>query len=158
MTRRPLNGRQAAAGVASSLWLALGLFLVSGCSQPASVASSTSSHAEQAAKVEKNSSTGIAKITLSEKAISRLDLKTTKVQAGAGGAAIRLPYEALLYDAKGATWVYTNPEPRVYQRQAVTVTRIEGGTVFASAGPSVGTVIVTTAAAELFGAEFDTAH
>lgn len=158
MTRRPSTGRQAAAGAASSLWLVLGLFFVSGCGQPSATASSTSPAAEQAAKIEKNASTGIAKITLSEKAISRLDLKTTTVQAGAGGAAVTLPYDALLYDAKGATWVYTNPEPRVYQRQTVTVTRIDGGTVFASAGPPIGTVIVTTAAAELFGAEFDTAH
>jgi uncharacterized protein YcfL len=156
MTRRPSTGRRAAAGAASSLWLVLGLFFVSGCSSTSSVAAGTA--VEQPAKVEKNASTGIAKITLSEKAIERLDLKTATVQAGSEGAALMLPYEALLYDAKGGTWVYANPEPRVYQRQAVTVTRIEGGTVFASAGPSVGTVIVTTAAAELFGAEFDTAH
>ncbi|MCA4131380.1 hypothetical protein [Arthrobacter sp. M4] len=157
MTRRRLSGRQAAAGVASSAWLVLGLFFLSGCSQSVA-ASSTSSAGEQAAKVEKNATTGIAKITLSEKAINRLDLKTTTVQAGTAGAALTLPYEALLYDAKGATWVYTSPAPRVYQRQAVTVSRIEGNTVFAAAGPPAGTVIVTTAAAELFGAEFDTAH
>ena len=158
MTRRPSTGRQAAAGAASCVWLVIGLSFLSGCSTPPVGASPTSTAAQQAAKVEKNAQTGIAKITLSDKAISRLDLKTTTVQAGAGGAAITLPYEALIYDAKGATWVYTNPEPRVYQRQEVAVTRIEGATVFASAGPSVGTAIVTTAAAELFGAEFDTAH
>ncbi|WP_115790579.1 hypothetical protein [Arthrobacter silvisoli] len=158
MTRRPSTGRQAAAGVASSLWLVLGLFFVSGCGQASVAASSSSSQAEQAAKVEKNATTGIARITLSEKAIARLDLKTTPVRSGTAGAALRLPYDALLYDAKGATWVYTNPEPRVYQRQAVTVTRIDDGTVFASAGPPAGTLVVTRAAAELFGAEFDTAH
>ncbi|MBT2512744.1 hypothetical protein [Arthrobacter sp. ISL-30] len=157
MTRRPSTGRQVVAGAASSLWLVLGLFFVSGCSQTSSVASSPSS-VDQPAKVEKNASTGIAKITLSEKAISRLDLKTATVQPGSGGTTITLPYEALLYDAHGATWVYTNPEPRVYQRHPVAVTRVEGATVLASAGPPVGTVIVTTAAAELFGAEFDTAH
>ncbi|WP_139346540.1 hypothetical protein [Sinomonas mesophila] len=155
MTRRPSTGRQAAAGAASSLWLVLGLFFVSGCGTSSMAADSV---AEPPAKVEKNASTGIAKITLSEKAIDRLDLQTATVQAGSEGVAVTLPYEALLYDAKGGTWVYANPEPRVYQRQAVTVIRIEGGTVFASAGPSVDTVIVTTAAAELFGAEFDTAH
>ena len=155
MTRRPSTGRQAAAGAASSLMLVFGLFFVSGCGTSSFAADPV---AEPPAKVEKNASTGIAKITLSEKAIDRLDLKTATVQAGSEGAALRLPYEALLYDAKGGTWVYANPEPRVYQRQAVTVIRIEGGTVFASAGPSVGTVIVTTAAAELFGAEFDKAH
>lgn len=156
MTRRPSTGRQVAAGAAGSLWLVLGLFFVSGCGQTSSAAPTSS--LEQPAKVEKNASTGIARITLTEKAITRLDLKTATVQPGTAGAAITLPYQALLYDARGATWVYTNPEPRVYQRHAVTVTRIEGDTVFASDGPPPGTVIVTTAAAELFGAEFDTAH
>jgi hypothetical protein len=158
MTRRPSTGRQTAAAAASALWLVLGLFFVSGCGQPTVATSSSSSQGEQAAKVEKNATTGIARITLSEKAIARLDLKTTAVQSGPAGAALRLPYDALLYDAKGATWVYTNPEPRVFQRQAVTVTRIDGSTVFASGGPPPGTLVVTTAAAELFGAEFDTAH
>ena len=69
-----------------------------------------------------------------------------------------VPYAALLYDASGKTWVYTNPAPRVYQRQAVTVAKVEGGMVTATAGPAVGTAVVTVGAAELFGAEFDTAH
>ena len=69
-----------------------------------------------------------------------------------------LPYASLLYDANGKTWVYTNPEERVYQRQAVTVAKVEAGVVTATAGPPAGTAIVTVGAAELFGAEFDTAH
>ena len=69
-----------------------------------------------------------------------------------------MPYAALLYDANGKTWVYSNPAPRVYQRQAVTVSKVEAGVVTASAGPAVGTRIVTVGAAELYGAEFDTAH
>ena len=157
MTHRPSAGRRLAAGAASLAWLALALFFLTGCDR-ASAATSPHPAGEQAAKVEKNASTGIAKITLSERAIGRLDLKTATVGAGAAGAALTLPYDALLYDAAGRTWVYTNPEPRVYQRHEVTVTRIEGGTVFAAAGPAAGTAIVTTAAAELFGAEFDTAH
>ena len=49
-----------------------------------------------------------------------------------------MPYAALLYDASGKTWVYTNPAPRVYQRQPVTVAKVEDGVVTASAGPAVG--------------------
>ena len=107
--------------------------------------------------MEKNAATGIAKLTLTEKGIERLDLKTETVKAGTG-TNVLLPYAALLYDASGKTWVYTNPAPRVYQREPVTVAKVEGGVVTASTGPAVGTTIVTVGAAELFGAEFDTAH
>ena len=67
-----------------------------------------------------------------------------------------LPYASLLYDANGKTWVYTNPAPRVFERQAVTVTKVEAGVVTASAGPAVGTPVVTVGAVELFGTEFNT--
>ena len=71
---------------------------------------------------------------------------------------LSVPYWAVLYDSAGKTWVYTNPEPRVFVRQAITVERIDGATALLSEGPAVGTVVVTTGAEELYGAEFDTAH
>ena len=110
---------------------------------------------EAPAKVEKNADTGIAKLTLTQKGIDRLDLKTEPVTAGAGSE-IKLPYGALMYDANGKTWVYTNPEPRVFERQEIAVSRVEAGVVTATAGPLVGTQVVTVGAAELFGAEFNT--
>ena len=86
-----------------------------------------------------------------------LELLTDTVKPGPEGAGVLLPYAALLYDAQGKTWVYINPEPRVYERKAVTVTKIEAGAVTASDGPRwSGTPVVTVAAAELFGAEFVT--
>ncbi|HEU4666471.1 MAG TPA: hypothetical protein VFS79_02325 [Arthrobacter sp.] len=123
------------------------------CAQSTAQAESVS---EAAAKVEKNATTGIARITLSQRAIERLDLVTDTVKPAPAGAGVLLPYAALLYDAQGKTWVYANPEPRVFERQAVTVSKVEAGVVTASAGPAVGTPVVTVAAAELFGAEFVT--
>ena len=87
--------------------------------------------------------------------LDRLELKTEPVAAGAG-TEIRLPYGALMYDANGKTWVYTNPAPRVFERQEVAVSRVEDGVVTATAGPPAGTQVVTVGAAELFGAEFNT--
>jgi predicted component of type VI protein secretion system len=110
---------------------------------------------EAPAKVEKNATTGIAKLTLTENGIKRIDVKTETVAAGTG-TDVLLPYGALMYDASGKTWVYSNPAPRVYERQAVTVSKVEAGVVTASAGPAVGTAVVTVGAAELFGAEFNT--
>jgi hypothetical protein len=146
-SQKPLRHLPVAAAVCAAL-----LFSLNGCAQPAAVAETA---AEAPATVEKNATTGIARITLSQRAIERLQLSTETVKPAAD-ASVVIPYAALLYDAQGKTWVYANTAPRVYERQAVTVTKVEAGAVTASAGPAVGTAVVTVAAAELFGAEFVT--
>ncbi len=147
-SKRTLRRLPVAAAVCAAL-----LFSLPACAQPAAVAQSAS---EAPATVEKNATTGIARITLSQRAIERLELQTDTVKPGPGGAGFMFPYAALLYDAQGKTWVYINAEPRVFERQSVTVTKVEAGTVTASVGPAVGTPVVTVAGAELFGAEFVT--
>lgn len=147
-SQKPLRRLSAAAAVFAAL-----LFSLSACAEPAAVAESVS---EAPATVEKNAATGIARITLSQRAIERLELRTDTVKPAPDGAGLLVPYGALLYEANGKTWVYTNPAPRVYERQPLTVTKVEAGVVTASAGPAVGTAVVTVAAAELFGAEFNT--
>jgi hypothetical protein len=64
-----------------------------------------------------------------------------------------VPYSAIYYDAKGAAWVYVNPKPYVYERQLVQVERVAGDVAAISEGPPVGTQVVSTGAAMLFGAE-----
>jgi hypothetical protein len=146
-TGRGQRLRQLAAVLAAGLMVGL-----AGCSEPPAEATSV---AEAAIKAE-IPGTDLHKMTLTEKALDRLDLATTKVAAAGGG--LQVPYGALIYDAEGRTWVYTNPEPRVFVRAEVTVDRIDGDVVKLSKGPAAGTVIATTGAAELFGAEFDAAH
>jgi hypothetical protein len=145
---KPMRSLPVAAAVCAAL-----LFSLSACAEPKAAAVSAT---EAPAKVEKNATTGIARITLSERAIERLELRTDTAKPGPDGGGIVLPYAALLYDAQGKTWVYANTAERVYERQAVTVTKVEAGAVTASAGPAAGTVVVTVGAAELFGAEFNT--
>ncbi|MET4135856.1 hypothetical protein [Pseudarthrobacter sp. PvP090] len=128
------------------------VFSVPACAAPSAAPAAVG---EAPAKVEKNAATGIAKLTLTQRGMDRLELKTEPVAAGAG-TEIRLPYGALMYDANGKTWVYTNPAPRVFERQEVAVSRVEDGVVTATAGPPAGTQVVTVGAAELFGAEFNT--
>ena len=152
-SQKPLRRLPLAAAVCAAL-----LGTLPACAATPAASSSSVQLANDPAKVEKNASTGIAKITLNARAVQRLQLKTDTVKPGATGTEVLLPYAALLYDANGKTWVYTNPEERVYQRQAVTVAKVEAGIVTATAGPPAGTAIVTVGAAELFGAEFDTAH
>ncbi|XAS66926.1 hypothetical protein V3C33_15825 [Micrococcaceae bacterium Sec5.7] len=98
-----------------------------------------------------------SRLTLTDKAVERLGMVTAKVTKGSGSD-LQIPYGALIYDASGGTWVYTNPEPRVYIRAAVTVDRITGDVARLRSGPAAGTDVVTVGAAELFGAEFNTAH
>lgn len=64
-----------------------------------------------------------------------------------------VPYSAVYYDAKGATWVYENPRPLVFERRRVTVDTVIDGRAVLSAGPPVGTTVVSVGAPLLYGAE-----
>jgi len=110
----------------------------------------------EAATLEEVEGQDISRITLTDKAVARLGLTTAVVEAVEGK--LQVPYSALIYDAGGGTWVYTNPEPLVFVRAPVAVERIEAPIVKLASGPQPGTRIVTVGAAELLGAELDTAH
>jgi hypothetical protein len=64
-----------------------------------------------------------------------------------------IPYSAVIYGVEGETWVYLNPEPLVYVRQAIVIDYIEGDQVYLLEGPELGSTVVTMGVAELFGAE-----
>jgi len=72
---------------------------------------------------------------------------------GSGTSQKIVPYAAVIYDVKGATWVYTNPEPLAFVRQSISVDYIKGDLAFLTEGPSAGTNVVTVGGAELYGAE-----
>jgi hypothetical protein len=145
--------RRGASGVLATLALAGGAFALTGCAQVTS--DGTAAGREPVVKEEVGNS-DLHRLTLTPQAIERLGLTTAEVEEGRDGTTV--PYAALIYDSRGDTWVYTNPEPRVFVRAAVGVDRIEGDTVHLTDGPEPGTIVVTLGAAELFGAEFDTAH
>jgi hypothetical protein len=109
-------------------------------------------------KVEKIPDTDLKRMTLEPTAAERIGIQTHAVDAPPAGtteaASLTVPYGAVLYDAKGATFVYTNPEPRVFLRHPITVDRVDGPTALLSAGPPLGTQVVTVGGAELAGIEF----
>lgn len=72
---------------------------------------------------------------------------------GAGVSHRLIPYSALVYDVKGATWVYVRLAPNVFQRQKVTVDYIKGAQAHLLDGPAVGTPVVSQGVAEIYGAE-----
>jgi hypothetical protein len=112
------------------------------------------------ANVELIAGTELHKVTLTRRAAERLDIKTDQVQELVISGVKRkvVPYGSVLYDAHGDTWVYTNPEPLVFVRHAISVDYISGDRAVLSQGPPAGTAVVTVGAAELFGAEFEIGH
>lgn len=69
-----------------------------------------------------------------------------------------VPYSAVLYDARGGTWVYTSPEPLVFVRHPIRIESIEGDQAVLSEGPSVGMAVVAVGVAEVYGTEFEVGH
>ena len=112
------------------------------------------------AKVEHVEGAEVSRLTLTAKAAERLGIETKPVLAGKIGGAARwvIPYSAVLYDAKGDTWVYANPEPLAYMRERVTVAYIQGDQAVLTDGPPEGTPVVSVGAAELYGTEFGVGH
>lgn len=96
---------------------------------------------------------GVKPVTFTEDGAVRVGLRTAEVLAA--GALTEIPYEALLYDRVGKTWVYTVPQPLRFVREPVVVDRIEGNRVLLAGGPPAGTPVVTTGMTEVWGAELD---
>ena len=150
------NGGQWAA--VAALVLSVGL---TGCGASRTT---TSASSEQPAQVETISGKNVKQVTLTDQAVKRLGIETTTVAAAsqdAAGAApaapmTTVPYSSVIYSADGAAWVYTVPSPRTYIREKVVVANVggDGGSVaWLSAGPAVGTAVVTVGVSELYGAE-----
>jgi len=117
------------------------------------------------AHVEHKEGEAISKMTLTEKAMERLDVQTTpvldsKIEGAPEGEGARtvVPYSALIYFADGTAHVYTSPEKNVFVREPVEVDYIEGDTVVLKKGPAAGTLVATVAAAELLGTEVGVGH
>jgi len=111
--------------------------------------------AEPAVTVEKIAGTDLERLTLSPRAAARLGIETAAVSEEdvAGEQRLVIPYAAVLYDEKGNAWAYTNPQALVFIRAAITVEIIASDRAILTAGPAVGTRVVTVGVAELHGVE-----
>jgi len=112
------------------------------------------------AKLEESGTEGIMKVTLEARAAERIGIQTAPVLEEMVGSSRQLvvPYGAIMYDAKGGTWTFTNPQPLVFVRHKIVVDHVDGDRVILSEGPSAGTVVVTVGASELMGAEHKYGH
>jgi len=96
--------------------------------------------------------TDLNRVILTADAAKRLDIQTVTVRDG-GTQGTVIPYDAVLYEANGNTWVYVSLEPLVFVRQAIVIDHIKGNEAFLSVGPDSGSMVVTLGAAELYGSE-----
>ena len=106
---------------------------------------------EKAAKVEKLDG-GRHKVVLVEEAAKRLGIETAEVASLPTGRE-SVPYSAVIYDAEGHSWVFTNHEALSYIKAPITIDRIDGDRAILAEGPPVGTAVVSQGAEELFGVE-----
>ena len=97
----------------------------------------------------------VARLQLTGQAIQRLGIVVQPVRAAPAAKGEVIPYSAVVYDTDGSTWAYTNTAARIYVRQPITIAAIQGDVALLSAGPPVGTEVVTVGAAELLGTEYD---
>jgi len=131
--------------------LILAALQLEACGQTASVTTTKI----QPATVEKIAETGLNRLVLTEKAAQRLAIQTTPVREEQVNGTQRkvIPYAAVIYDLKGATWTYTSPAPLTFVREAITVDYIEGDKVVLVDGPAAGTAVVTVGVPELYGTD-----
>ena len=116
-------------------------------------------HFEHPSSVEEIEGSEFSRVILTEKAIERIDLQTGIVEeVRLSPPRLTTPYASLIYGPHGETWVYTMPEPRTFIRATVVVDYIEGDLAVLKSGPPPGTIVVTVAAAEVYGSEFEVGH
>ncbi len=145
-----------------NLWIVLGLIAVvpelAGCQKH----STAKAEHEHPSKVEHIDGSDISRVTLTEAAMKRLDVQTGAVTEEKSprteSTQKAVPYGALIYDPKGNTWVYTNPQARVFVREKIDVDFIQGDLAYLSNGPATGTNVATVGVAELYGTEFEVGH
>jgi hypothetical protein len=140
---------------AATALLAAGLCLA-GCGVT-SADSAPDSH-DSPAQVVPISGTDRSKVVLTSSAASRLGIASQAVATLPGTPPLlAVPASALIYDKNGSTWVYTTTQTLTYQREPITVVRVDGDRAVLSSGPVVGTSVVTVGAAELLGTEYGVA-
>jgi hypothetical protein len=102
----------------------------------------------------------LSRVLLTQRASERLDIQTGQVadETIEGTVMRTIPYSAVIYDAEGNAWTYTNPEPLVFIRAPLMIDRIDGERAILVDGPTAGTVVVTVGGALLFGTEFGVGH
>jgi len=122
------------------------ILLLAGCSDTPVAESS------EPAVIDEIPGTELSRITLSDSAAQRLDIQIATVEQD--GDQLMVPSAAVIIDAVGQYWVYTNPEPLVYIRAPLDEAWEEGTRSYFTGGVDPGTQVVVVGVPELYGAEY----
>jgi hypothetical protein len=95
------------------------------------------------------------RVILTEEAVHRIELQTTKVRLEDGD--LEVEHAAAVYDQKGMPWVFTVIGPLTYVRAPVEIKEIDDELMILASGPPPGTEVVTVGAIELWGTELEIA-
>jgi hypothetical protein len=147
MTMEHSPGRRSLAG-------GLALLAVAGLALSACRDSSGEAETVPPASLEEVAEGEIGRITLTDEAATRLDIRTGTVEAGSGGVGLQVPFAAVIYQPDGTTWVYANPDELTFKREPIAIESIDGDVAHLTSGPAAGTRVVTQGASELWGFEF----
>jgi hypothetical protein len=140
------------------VWAATSLLAASLCLAGCGLTSAESASGDAPSQVVPITGTDRSRVVLTASAAGRLGIASQAVTAlTVVPPQLTIPASALIYDKNGKTWAYTTTQPLTYQREPVTVVRVEGDRAVLSAGPAVGTSVVTVGAAELLGTEYGVA-
>lgn len=135
----------------SPRWLLVGAvaasLALSGCEKPAESAITLP------ARVVPIEGSDLHQVILTEEAAQRIDVQTAPVLESSPDR-VTVPVSAVVYDANGVTWVYTQVAPLTFVRQRVSIVHVTGGIALLQSGPSPGVQIVVVGAAELLGVEY----
>ena len=104
------------------------------------------------AVVEPIEGSDLSRVILTEDAARRIQLETST--ATERGNRVVVPESAIWVDVAGDEWVYTEPEPLVFQRVHVVVERYRDGTAFLDEGIETGDEVVSVGVPQLIGSEF----
>jgi hypothetical protein len=107
-------------------------------------------------EIENEAGEEVMQIGLTSSAAERLGIET--VPLSARGKLMTAPLSAVFLDTEGGYWLYTNPKPLTYIREPIEVKTEQGQIVYISAGPPVGTDVVTVGVPELWGTETGMDH
>lgn len=134
----------------------VGTFSLGGCTGGAVAEAGPAD--DPAAKVEVVDGSRPARITLTDRAVQRLGIRTEPVKvaparSGRPSHSLVVPYAAVVYDAEGDAWVFVLDAPATYVRAPIVVGSIASGSAVLTSGPPSGTPVVTVGAPELVGAE-----
>lgn len=140
------------AAVAAALAALAAAGCLAGCASP----SATGAPAAPPAVVQQSAGHGLPRILLTQEAAHRIGVQTEVVhEVDLNGTRQKVvPYAAVLYDANGDTYAYSNPGNLVYVRVPLRIDHIDGDQAVLSDGPPDGTALVTVGATELLGSEF----